>query len=26
MDLRVTAQLVEVYRNHERLTSHLLFG
>ncbi|RFA11749.1 IS21 family transposase, partial [Subtercola boreus] len=26
VDLRVTAQLVEVYRNHERLTSHLLFG
>jgi len=26
VDLRITAQLLEVYRNHERLTSHLLFG
>ncbi|WP_256041513.1 IS21 family transposase [Cryobacterium sp. SO1] len=26
VDLRITAQVLEVYRNHERLTSHLLFG
>ena len=26
VDLRITAQLIEVYRNHERLSSHLLFG
>ena len=26
VDLRITSQVLEVYRNHERLTSHLLFG
>lgn len=26
VDLRITSQLLEIYRNHERLTSHLLFG
>ena len=26
VDLRITAQLIEVYRNHERLTSHVLLG
>ncbi len=26
VDLRLTAQVLEIYRNHERLTSHLLFG
>ncbi|RFA24277.1 hypothetical protein B7R25_17045 [Subtercola boreus] len=26
VDLRITNQVLEVYRNHERLTSHLLFG
>ena len=26
VDLRITAQLLEVYRNYERLSSHLLFG
>lgn len=26
VDLRITTQLLEVYRNHERLTSHLLFA
>ena len=26
VDLRITSQVLEIYRNHERLTSHLLFG
>ncbi|TFD62714.1 IS21 family transposase [Cryobacterium suzukii] len=25
VDLRITTQVLEIYRNHERLTSHLLF-
>ena len=24
VDLRITTQMLEIYRNHERLTSHLL--